>query len=80
MTAIDIKTDLHKLIDKVQDINVLNAIRVILFKQLDKRDVDFWDELSVEQKASVEKGLVQANKGELKSHKEVIKKYKKWLQ
>lgn len=40
---------------------------------------DFWDGLEPELKASIERGLAQSAKGQVKSHEEVIGKYKKWL-
>ncbi len=39
---------------------------------------DIWDELPDEIKASVERGLAQARKGELIPHSEAIKKVKRW--
>ncbi len=43
------------------------------------QDVDLWDELPDAVKKSAERGLEQADRGELKSHTEVMKKHKKWL-
>ncbi|MBI3500502.1 MAG: hypothetical protein HY063_01810 [Bacteroidetes bacterium] len=40
---------------------------------------DLWDELSEEQKASVKRARRQLAQGEGKPHKEVMKKYAKWL-
>lgn len=79
MNPIEIKTNLHQLIDKIQDVNILMAVRVILSGQIHEKDADFWDVLSEEQKTSIEKGIEQANRGELKSHGEVMQRYKKWL-
>lgn len=46
----------------------------------EKKEVDWWDEISAEERAEIEEGLVQADKGELVPHKEVmLKYYKKWL-
>ncbi len=39
-----------------------------------------WDEMPDEIQQSVERGIKQADKGELKSHDVVMKKYKKWLE
>jgi hypothetical protein len=77
MNAIELKTDLHKLIDKINDIDMLNAIRVLLKNH--PKEYDSWDLLPSEVKESVEKSIVQAERGELKSHDEVMKAYKKWL-
>lgn len=40
---------------------------------------DWWDEVSSEEKASIERGLKDAGAGRVTPHKEVMKKYKKWL-
>lgn len=40
---------------------------------------DWWDEVSDEAKASIEKGLKDADAGRVTPHYEAMKKYKKWL-
>jgi len=40
---------------------------------------DWWDEISEEQKKAVDKGLEQLDRGEGLPHKEVMKRYSKWL-
>ena len=40
---------------------------------------DLWDELSDYQKQSVKRAQKQLEKGEGKTHAEVMKKHKKWL-
>lgn len=42
-------------------------------------NTDLWDELSDYQKASVKEARAELQKGHGKPHKEVMKKYKKWL-
>ncbi len=43
-----------------------------------KKD-DWWDEITKEQKKAIDKGLAQLDRGEGVPHKEVMKKYSKWL-
>jgi len=43
-----------------------------------KKD-DWWDEISQEQQKAIDKGITQLDKGEGIPHKEVMKKYGKWL-
>jgi predicted transcriptional regulator len=43
-----------------------------------KKD-DWWDEISKDQKKAINKGLAQLDRGEGIPHKEVMKKYSKWL-
>ncbi len=76
MSTLELKSSLHRLIDEVQDSKTLKAIHTLLSKK-ETIEVDFWDELPDAQKASVERGIAQADKGEFKSHKEVMKKYQK---
>lgn len=40
---------------------------------------DWWDELPKSAKDSIERGLKDVENGKVTSHKEVMKKYKKWL-
>jgi hypothetical protein len=62
---------------------VLELKSEALIKQL--KDViasyhtDLWDELTTDQKRSVTRARQQVKNGEFKTHKEVMKKYKKWL-
>ena len=77
MNVVDIKSDLHTLIDKINDLSVLNAVKVLLNKQV--FEPDLWDDLPESVKESIEKGIEQAEKGDTKPHDEVMKKYSKWL-
>lgn len=77
MNAIDLKSDLHSLIDKVNDTAILNAIKAILSAQL--KENDFWEELPLNVQKSVKRGIEQARSGNTKAHSEVMKSYEKWL-
>ncbi len=44
-----------------------------------KKEVDWWEEISTEERAEIEEGLAQADRGELASHEEVMAEYKKWF-
>ena len=77
MDAMQLKTDLHNLIDKVNDTRILSAIKTILSKQTE--EVDFWDELPLNVQESVKRGIEQADRGETKSHQEIMQKHTKWL-
>ena len=41
-----------------------------------EQEKDWWDQLSKEEKAEIEEGLAQADRGEVVPHKEVMAKYK----
>ena len=77
MNAIDLKSDLHNLIDKVNDTAILNAIKAILSAQL--KENDFWNKLPLNIQESVKRGMEQARSGKTKAHSEVMKSYEKWL-
>ena len=76
MTVIEVKTALHKLIDKTEDLNVLKSVLLILGKITEKKESDFWDLISDEEKVSIEKGLSQSKKGELISNEDVLREVK----
>jgi len=77
MNSIELKSDLHNLIDNVNDINILNAIKVLINERVSESD--FWDKLPLDVQKSILKGKEQTKKGESKSHEEVMGKYEKWL-
>ena len=78
MNVLELKSDLHHLIDKINDKSILNAVRTILSKQTEK-STDWWDTISDEERAEIEQGLAEADRGEVIPHEEVMEKYKKWL-
>jgi len=69
------KLELAKMVLNTDSETLLKKIRAVF----DKEESDFWDELSDYQKQEVEKAIKQADKGEMVSHKEAMKKYRKWL-
>lgn len=77
MNNVELKSDLHSLIDRVEDTTILNAIRAILSKEV--KQGDFWDDLPLCVQESVSRGMEQAKIGESSPHSEVMKKYEKWL-
>jgi predicted transcriptional regulator len=77
MNTVELKSDLHSLIDRVEDTTILNAIRAILSKEV--KEEDFWDDLPLSVQESVKRGMEQAKRGETKPHSEVMKRYENWL-
>jgi predicted transcriptional regulator len=43
-----------------------------------EQQIDWWDEIDAEERAEIEEGLAQAERGEVISHKEVMSRYDKW--
>ncbi|MDP3645157.1 MAG: hypothetical protein Q8S54_18475 [Bacteroidota bacterium] len=78
MDVIELRTDLHSMIDKITDSNILNAVKTLLSEKT-VTQTDWWDTISEEERVEIEQGLAEANRGEVIPHEEVMEKYKKWL-
>jgi predicted transcriptional regulator len=48
-------------------------------KTFAQEESDWWEGVEEAAQESIERGLKQAEEGKVKPHKEVMKKYKKWL-
>ena len=76
MTATEVlRKSVKKQIDEADE-KSLKMVRAMLEAE---EEHDWWDDLSDEARASIEQGLKDAEEGKLTPHKEVMKKYKKWL-
>lgn len=74
----DIQAEKIRLIEwlaGLNDIKILNEF--IMFKKV--KEEDWWDGISPEERAEIEEGIEQADRGEVLPHAEVMAKYKKWL-
>jgi predicted transcriptional regulator len=78
MDVIELRTDLHNMIDKITDSNVLHAIKTLLSDKSVSQE-DWWDTISEEERKGIEQGLAEAERGEVTPHEEVRAKYDKWL-
>lgn len=75
---INIETKKLALIQWLTSLNDVSMIdKIIELKQEETKD--WWNEISDEEKESIEKGLSDAESGKLKPHSEIRKKYEKWL-
>jgi hypothetical protein len=65
----------------IQWLTSLNDVSMIdkILELKQKETKDWWNETSDEEKESIEKGLSDAESGNLKPHSEIRKKYEKWL-
>jgi hypothetical protein len=68
------KIDLISWISNLRDERILSRIETIK-----KEEPDWWDTISDEEKAEIEEGLAQLDRGETVPHEQVMAKYKKWL-
>ena len=74
----NIQAEKIKLVQTILNIdneNILKHVKAVL----NSYETDLWDELPDEVKASVKTARKQLKNGEGKPHKEVMKKYKKWI-
>ena len=78
MDVIELRADLHNMIDKISDSDVLNAVKTLLSGKTVKQ-TDWWDTISEYERAEIVQGLAEADRGELIPHDEVMAKYKTWL-
>jgi len=76
MSEIEIlKEEAKKYLDAADE-KVVRMVHAMLEVNAEK---DWWDDLSEEAKDSIEKGLEDVKAGRVTPHKEVMKRYKKWL-
>jgi hypothetical protein len=75
MNVAELKVELTKELLNTNNTGLIKHIKALFETQ----ENDWWDELPDEVKASAERAIKQADRGELKSHKEVMARYKKWL-
>lgn len=78
MNVIELRSDLHNMIDNITDSNILIAVKTLLSGKT-ATQTDWWDIINDEERAEIEQGLAEADRGETISHEEVMAKYKKWL-
>lgn len=81
MTIKEIKTNFHQLIDEIENERILIQFYEVLNGFSKKRkDVDFWDTLTLKQKREIELAWEESeNEENLVSHKEVMKEAGKWI-
>lgn len=72
---------LNKKIELIQWLSTIEDHSLIeeLLKFRTKKSKDWWDAISVEEKQSIEQGILEANEDKLESHSTVRKMYEKWL-
>ncbi len=75
MSTIELKSTLHRLIDQINDDVVLQAHLTLLSREVTQQSGDFWDELSSDQKASIDRGLADLAAGRRKPFTEILKNY-----
>lgn len=78
MSTSELKLNLHRLIDTINDPSVLNAVYALLRNNATETE-DWWDELTESQKASIMIGLKEAEEGKVVPHDEVMRQVRHLL-
>lgn len=60
----------YELLKNLEDLEIIKVL---------KKDDDWWNTISDEEKSAIEKGLQDAENGNIKPHSEAKKLYEKWL-
>jgi predicted transcriptional regulator len=71
MSTAELKSNLHRLIDSVQDSKMLK-ITYLLLSKTEEGNKDWWDTISAKEKAAIEEGLKDIKKGNVFSHDKVM--------
>ena len=79
MSSAEIKLQLYRLIDSTDDASVLKRIYTSLSKTIFKEKTDWWSNISDDEKAIIEAGLADIERGETVSNEEVIKESRKLI-
>ena len=77
MTTTQIKSDLIKKIERLNSTHIQEVYGMLLNYLNSKKSFDNWNQLTENQKESIEEGLSQLDKGLGIRHKEVMTKYRK---
>jgi len=80
MNTIEIKSNFHRLIDKIENDSILTKFYEILEQVSGTKDGQLWDRLNEEEKEELLKIDDDSNNDEnLISHSQIKTKHKKWL-
>jgi hypothetical protein len=79
MTTNELKSNLHSLIENINDKNILSGFYQLLIKSKENKVGLLWNKLSSEQQNDLEQ-LARKNDSELNliSNEDIMKKYQKW--
>jgi predicted transcriptional regulator len=72
----DIQAEKIQLIEWLAALNKPSTIKKLV--ALKEKEIDWWDEISMEEKSDIEEGLAQADRGQVVPHHKVMERYKKW--
>ena len=70
------KLEIIKWVTGLKDNTALEKLRML---RENPRKLDWWNEITDEEKTAIDKGLADIKAGRVKPHKEAKKLYEKWL-
>jgi hypothetical protein len=70
------KLEIIKWVTDLSDDTALERLRLL---RMQPKKVDWWEHISEEERAAIEKGIEDVKAGRVKPHKEAKKLYEKWL-
>ncbi len=76
MDSIQLKTDLHRLIDQIEDSRLLQAVHMILAREVGQDQQVDWNHLSEAEKQAIGEGLEDIDNGHVSPHEEVMGRIK----
>ena len=80
MSTLELKTSLHKTIDTIENVHVLERLKDIVDLIIKNDNSDFWDELTDDERAEINLSLLESEYDEnLITHDQVMKQAKQWL-
>ena len=80
MNTIEIKKDLHNLIDSIDNVNLLSNFYDLIKKRLSSKEGQLWNRLTTKEQEELYLAFEESENPEnLISHEEMKKKHEKWL-
>lgn len=76
MSTSELKDNIRQLLDSTND----EAKLMVVYNALSEGEKDWWDDLSDEQKASVQRGVDDIKSGRVTPHNEAMKELKDFIQ
>lgn len=70
------KLEIIKWVTNLKDNTAIERLRML---RANPRKLDWWNEITDEEKTAIDKGLADIKAGRVKPHKEAKKLYEKWL-
>jgi len=70
------KLEIIKWVTNLKDKTAIERLRML---KANPKKLDWWTEITEEEKTAIDKGLADIKAGRIKPHKEAKKLYEKWL-